>query len=210
MGISKAMMEKIMIAKSMESQSTNTVICGTRYGNVMSSRGSVIPHFVNQVLQKTPITITDPEMTRFMMTLSDAIDLVLFAFENGKSGDMFVQKSPAATIETLAHSLLELMNKENYPISIIGARHGEKLHETLLSSEELSHAKDLGSFYQVEPDIRDLNYKKFIEEGEDMVTQSIHKEGYTSANTRRLNIEEMKSLLLKLGPIEELSQTSTG
>jgi UDP-N-acetylglucosamine 4,6-dehydratase len=204
MGISKAMMEKVMVAKSMQLIGANSVICGTRYGNVMASRGSVIPHFVKQVMQNEPITITDPQMTRFMMTLSDAIDLVLFAFANGGNGEIFVQKSPAATVEVLAHSILELMGKDNHPVSIMGARHGEKLHETLLSSEEFAHAIDLGDYYKIEPDTRDLNYKNFIENGAVSITEAIHRDGYTSENTKQLNLKEMKNLLQKLGPIEKI------
>jgi len=204
MGISKAMMERVMVAKSMQLNGTDSVICGTRYGNVMASRGSVIPHFVKQVMQNNPITITDPQMTRFMMTLSDAIDLVLFAFANGGNGEIFVQKSPAANIETLTHSILGLMGKDNHPIIIMGARHGEKLHETLLSSEEFAHAIDLGGYYKIEPDTRDLNYKNFIENGEISTTDAIHRDGYTSENTNQLNLKEMKELLQKLGPIEKI------
>ena len=164
MGISKAMMEKVMVAKSRNSG--NTVICGTRYGNVMASRGSVIPLFVDQLQTGQPFTITDPNMTRFMMTLDDAVDLVLYAFERGTPGDIFVQKAPSATIETLAQAILELMGKPEYPINIIGTRHGEKLYESLLTREEMSAAEDLEGYYRIPPDLRDLNYGKYVEIGE--------------------------------------------
>ena len=195
MGISKAMMEKVMVAKSRNLSNDQTVICGTRYGNVMASRGSVIPLFVEQIRKNQAITITDPEMTRFMMTLEDAVDLVLYAFEHGKNGDLFVQKAPAATVEVLAKAILELMNKPSHPINIIGTRHGEKLYETLLSREEMVSAIDHGEYFQVPPDLRDLNYSKFVEVGEHKISRS---EDYNSHNTKRLNIEEMKDLLLKL------------
>jgi UDP-N-acetylglucosamine 4,6-dehydratase len=193
MGISKALMEKVMVAKSRESH--DTVICGTRYGNVMASRGSVIPLFVEQVQKGQPITITDPRMTRFMMTLDDAVDLVLYAFEHGHPGDIFVQKSPAATIGTLAHALLELHGRPDYPVAIIGTRHGEKLFETLLSREEMASACDLGSYYRVPPDLRDLNYGKFVETGERRISEATD---YSSHNTHRLDETEMRELLLRL------------
>lgn len=195
MGTSKAMMEKVMVAKSRNLQGTDTVICGTRYGNVMASRGSVIPLFVNQIQAGQPITITDPSMTRFMMTLDDAVDLVLFAFEHGKNGDIFVQKAPAATIEVLARALCDLVGKPDHPINIIGTRHGEKLYEALLSREELASAEDLGEYYRVSPDLRDLNYGKYVEEGEVKISSA---EDYNSHNTERLDVEGMKTLLLKL------------
>ena len=193
MGISKAMMEKVIVAKSRASDST--VICTTRYGNVMASRGSVIPLFVNQVLKDMPISVTDGEMTRFMMTLEDAVDLVLFAFESGNPGEIYVQKAPAATITVLTRALTELMSKSNYPINIIGTRHGEKLYETLLSREEMVAAKDLGNYFCVPPDMRDLNYAKFMDQGEIKISST---EDYNSHNTNRLNVKSMKDLLLKL------------
>ncbi len=198
MGISKALMEKVMVATSRNLEQTETVICGTRYGNVMASRGSVIPLFVDQVQTGKPVTVTDPEMTRFMMTLEDAVELVLYAFKNGRNGDIFVQKAPAATVRVLAQAILELMNKPGSPIQEIGTRHGEKLYETLLSREEMACAEDLGSYYRVPPDARDLNYAKFVDEGERRITQSTHGEDYNSHNTTRLDVAGMKDLLLKL------------
>lgn len=201
MGISKAMMEKIMVAKSRVLAGTDYVVCGTRYGNVMASRGSVIPLFVDQLLSGRPITITDPHMTRFMMTLEDAVDLVLYAFEHGSNGDIFVQKAPAATIETLAKALLELFGKPEHPLNTIGTRHGEKVYETLLSREEMACAEDRGDYYRIPPDLRDLNYEKFVEEGEIKITRS---DDYNSHNTKRLNVDGMKQLLLKLSYIQDL------
>lgn len=193
MGISKAMMEKVIVAKSRSSNGTN--ICATRYGNVMASRGSVIPLFTNQIRAGQPITITDPSMTRFMMTLEDAVDLVLYAFEHGNPGEIFVQKAPAATIETLAKALTELLGAQGHPINVIGTRHGEKLFEALLSREEMVAAHDLGGYYKVPPDLRDLNYGKYFEQGEIKISQATE---YTSHNTTRLNVAEMKALLMKL------------
>ena len=193
MGISKAMMEKIIVAKSRGSDAT--VICATRYGNVMASRGSVIPLFVEQIRAGKPVTITDPSMTRFMMTLDDAVDLVLYAFEHGKPGDIFVQKAPAATIETLAKALTGLMGVPNHEIRIIGTRHGEKLYEALLSREEMVAARDLGNYYCVPPDLRDLNYGKFVEQGEVRISEAVD---YNSHNTTRLDVKGMQALLLKL------------
>jgi len=198
MGISKALMEKVMVATSRNLENTNTVICGTRYGNVMASRGSVIPLFVDQIREGREITITDPEMTRFMMTLDDAVDLVLYAFKHGNNGDIFVQKAPAATIGVLVNAIVSLMRKTNYPINIIGTRHGEKLYEALLGREELACAEDLGAYYRVPPDGRDLNYGKFVDSGEKRITHSTHGEDYNSHNTTRLDVEGMKNLLLKL------------
>lgn len=198
MGISKAMMEKVMVATSRNLESTPAVICGTRYGNVMASRGSVIPLFVDQMLAGQPITITDPAMTRFMMTLDDAVDLVLYAFEHGQNGDIFVQKAPAATVETVAKALCDLLEMPNHPIRIIGSRHGEKLYEALLSKEEMAYAEDRGEYYRVPPDGRDLNYSKYVDRGEVKLTQALHAEEYHSHNTRRLDVEGMKRLLLKL------------
>lgn len=201
MGISKALMEKVFVAKSRNVNPAKTTICGTRYGNVMASRGSVIPLFVNQINSGTPVTITDPEMTRFMMTLDDAVDLVLYAFEHGNSGDIFVQKSPAATMHTLAVALTELLGKPEHPVRIIGTRHGEKKHETLLSREEMAHAADLPKYFRVPPDLRDLNYGKFMEQGEKRISEATD---YTSANTERLDVDGMKQLLLKLDFIQDL------
>jgi UDP-N-acetylglucosamine 4,6-dehydratase len=192
MGISKAMMEKVIVAKSRSS--SDTVICVTRYGNVMASRGSVIPLFVDQIRASRPITITDPNMTRFMMTLDDAVDLVLFAFEHGKSGEIFVQKAPAATIETLAYALTELLGVLQHEVRVIGTRHGEKLFEALLSREEMVTAEDLGGYYRVPPDLRDLNYGKFVEQGETKITEAID---YNSHNTTRLDIAGTQALLMK-------------
>lgn len=206
MGISKAMMEKVMVAASRNLEGTQTTICGTRYGNVMASRGSVIPLFVQQVLKGNQITITDPSMTRFMMTLADAVDLVLYAFEHGNNGDIFVQKAPAATVETLTKALLELMDKPNHPVAVIGARHGEKLYESLLSKEERACAQDMGDYFRVPPDGRDLNYAKFVEEGETRITQAIHGEEYNSHNTTRLDVEGMKTLLLKLDFMQKIAR----
>ena len=200
MGVSKAMMEKIAIAKSRTADST--IISVTRYGNVMGSRGSVIPLFVQQIKSNIPISITDPEMTRFMMTLDDAVDLVMYAFKNGKSGDIFVQKAPAATIATLAKSIKKLMNKSNHKIEIIGTRHGEKLFEVLLTREEMVCAKDLGNYYRIPPDLRDLNYGKFIEKGEKQISKT---EDYNSHNTKRLDVKETQKLLLKLDCVTEAS-----
>jgi len=195
MGISKAMMEKVMVAKSRNVDETKTVICGTRYGNVMASRGSVIPLFIDQVKAGKPLTLTDPSMTRFMMTLADAVDLVLYAFEHGNNGDLFVQKAPAATVEVLAKALTALLGKPDHPIQVIGTRHGEKLYEALLSREEMVCAEDMGAYYRVPPDLRDLNYAKFVEEGE---TQISRTEDYNSHNTERLDVDGMQRLLLKL------------
>ena len=193
MGISKAMMEKVIVAKSRSSSST--VICATRYGNVMASRGSVIPLFTNQIRASQPITITDPNMTRFMMTLDDAVDLVLYAFEHGNPGEIFVQKAPAATIETLARALTDLLGVPDHPINIIGTRHGEKLFEVLLSREEMVAAQDLGGYYRVPPDLRDLNYGKFVEQGEVKISEAVE---YNSHNTTRLDMPGMQALLMKL------------
>ncbi|KMS51795.1 hypothetical protein V475_22260 [Sphingobium baderi LL03] len=193
MGISKALMEKVVVAKSRLSD--QTVICATRYGNVMASRGSVIPLFTNQIRAGQPITITDPEMTRFMMTLNDAVDLVLYAFEHGSPGEIFVQKAPAATIKTLATALTSLLDAPDHPIHTIGTRHGEKLFEALLSREEMAAAEDLGGYFRVPPDLRDLNYSKFFEEGEVRISEA---QDYNSHNTTRLDVEGMQMLLKKL------------
>lgn len=201
MGISKAMMEKVAVAKSRSS--TKTVICATRYGNVMASRGSVIPLFADQIRADKAITITDPEMTRFMMTLDDAVELVIFAFRNGKPGEIFVQKAPAATIETLARAMVGLAGKPDHPINIIGTRHGEKLYEALLSREEMAAAQDLGEYFRVPPDLRDLNYDKYFDKGETKITFA---EDYNSHNTTRLDVDGMKSLLLKLPFIQAMAR----
>ena len=193
MGISKAMMEKVVVSKSRFSD--RTVICATRYGNVMASRGSVIPLFTNQIRAGEPITITDPAMTRFMMTLDDAVDLVLYAFKHGNSGEIFVQKAPAATIDTLARALSELLGAADHPINAIGTRHGEKLFEALLSREEMAASEDLGEYYRVPPDLRDLNYEKFIDLGETRISRA---EDYNSHNTTRLDVAGMQALLKKL------------
>lgn len=205
MGISKAMMEKVMVAASRNLEGTGTVICGTRYGNVMASRGSVIPLFVDQVFAGKPITVTDPSMTRFMMTLADAVDLVLYAFEHGNNGDIFVQKAPAATVEVLAKAVLALMGKPEHPVHVMGTRHGEKLYEALLSREEMACAVDMGDYYRVPPDGRDLNYAKFVEQGEQRLTQTSHNEDYNSHNTQQLDVDGMKQLLLKLDFMQRIA-----
>ncbi|MDI3394710.1 polysaccharide biosynthesis protein [Pseudomonas sp. V98_8] len=199
MGISKAMMEKLMVAKARMQSEGETVFCATRYGNVMASRGSVIPLFIEQLRDGKPITITDPTMTRFLMSLEDSVDLVLHAFEHGRQGDIFIQKAPASTIEVLAQALKELFAKEN-EIRIIGTRHGEKLYESLVSREELAKAEDMGEYYRVPADNRDLNYAKFVVEGEVEISDF---EDYTSHNTTRLDVEGVKQLLLKLSYIQE-------
>jgi UDP-glucose 4-epimerase len=199
MGMSKALSEKVMIAKSRNLNGSGIVFCGTRYGNVMASRGSVIPLFIEQIKKGNSLTITDPNMTRYMMTLDDAVDLVIFAFKNGHTGDIFVQKSPATTIGILAKALLELYNAKN-EIKIIGTRHGEKLYETLVNREEMVKAEDLGNYYRIPADTRDLNYNKFFLEGQAQISQM---EEYNSHNTSRLTIEETKQLLLKLDSVRE-------
>jgi UDP-N-acetylglucosamine 4,6-dehydratase len=199
MGMSKALSEKVMVANSRNLSNSGMIFCGTRYGNVMASRGSVIPLFVEQMKKGEPLTITDPNMTRYMMTLDDAVDLVIFAFKNGKPGDIFVQKSPAATIEVLAKALMELYDVK-IPVKIIGTRHGEKLYETLVNREEMAKAEDLGKYYRIPADARDLNYNQFFIEGETQISQT---EEYNSHNTYRMNLEETKQLLLKLDFIRE-------
>lgn len=199
MGISKAMMEKVIVAKSRGNE--DTIISVTRYGNVMASRGSVIPLFVEQIRSGEGITITDPLMTRFMMTLDNAVDLVLYAFEHANPGEIFVQKAPAATIETLVKALTSLMNVSDHKIRIIGTRHGEKLYEALLSREEMVAAQDLGDYYCVPPDLRDLNYGKFVEQGEKRISEALD---YNSHNTLRLDVKGMKALLMKLPFIQAL------
>ncbi|MDR0774215.1 MAG: polysaccharide biosynthesis protein [Rickettsia sp.] len=199
MGLSKAMMEKLLIAKARMSSKGDTILCCTRYGNVMASRGSVIPLFVNQIKEGKPLTITDPNMTRFLMSLEDSVNLVLYAFEHGQQGDIFVQKSPASTIEVLAHAIKELFNANN-EIRLIGVRHGEKIYESLISCEEMVKAEDLGNYYKIPADNRDLNYSKFFVEGDINVASLTD---YTSSNTERLNIEQVKKLLLTLDFIKE-------
>jgi len=198
MGISKAMMEKLMIAKSRDADKNKTILCGTRYGNVIASRGSVIPLFINQIKSGQPLTITDPKMTRFMMSINSAVDLVLYAFKHGKQGDMFVKKSPACTIGDLALAIKELFKAKN-EIKIIGTRHGEKLYETLLTREEMAKAEDCGNYFRILADTRDLNYNKFFIEGEPEVSV---KEDYNSHNTKRLNVKEIKKILLKIDYIQ--------
>ena len=200
MGISKAMMEKLMVAKARTmDDDQHTVLCGTRYGNVMGSRGSVIPLFVKQIKEGKPITVTDPNMTRFLMSLNDAIDLVVYAFNHARQGDIFVQKAPACTIHDLAMAIREIFESHN-EVKIIGTRHGEKLYETLLTREELSKAEDLGDYYRIVPDDRDLNYNKYFTEGAEQVSLM---EDYNSHNTYRLTIDEIKGKLLKLDHIQQ-------
>jgi UDP-glucose 4-epimerase len=193
MGISKALMEKVAVAKSRSAGST--VICTTRYGNVMASRGSVIPLFVNQIRAGQPLTLTDPTMTRFMMTLDDAVDLVLYAFEHGRPGDIFVQKAPAATMETLAQALTQMLGVPAHPVHIMGTRHGEKRYESLLSREEMVAAEDLGDYYRIPPDLRDMNYGKYVEQGEAAISTATD---YNSDNTTRVDVAGMQALLHKL------------
>ncbi len=199
MGISKAMAEKLMVAKARMQRKGETVFCATRYGNVMASRGSVIPLFVSQLKEGKPLTVTDPNMTRFLMSLEDSVDLVLYAYEHGHQGDIFVQKAPASTIAVLAQALKELFGRDN-EIRVIGTRHGEKLYESLISREEMAHARDMGDYYRIPADNRDLNYAKYFSEGEEKISSL---DDYTSHNTNRLNVEEVKNLLLKLDYIRE-------
>ena len=199
MGISKAMAEKVMVAKARMQGETETVFCATRYGNVMASRGSVIPLFVEQIRSGKPLTLTDPNMTRFLMSLEDSVDLVLFAYANGQQGDIFIQKAPASTLENLAKALLELFGGNN-GMRIIGTRHGEKLYESLISREEMAHAQDLGKYFRIPADNRDLNYAKYFSEGEEKIAQF---EDYTSHSTRQLDVGEVRHLLLKLDYIKK-------
>jgi len=203
MGMSKALMEKMMISRARVHGVSGTVFCGTRYGNVMTSRGSVIPLFINQILTGSPLTVTDPSMTRFMMSIDDAVELVLYALQHGNPGDVFVKKGSAATIETLVRALKKLFNAEN-EIRIIGTRHGEKLYETLLTREEMAKAKDMGLYYQVPMDVRDLNYSCYFTEGEVAVSS---QEDYNSHNTIRLDEDELVKLLLKLDLVKEALDT---
>lgn len=200
MGVSKAMMERVAVAKSRNLDDDETMIACTRYGNVMASRGSVIPLFIDQIRAGKTITITDPAMTRFMMSLDQAVDLVIFAFKNGKNGDIFVQKAPAATIELLTTTLKNLLKKPEHEVKIIGTRHGEKLYETLLTKEEMVKAIDMGDYYRIPADTRDLNYSKFFEDGEEVITQAGE---YHSHNTHRLNEEELKEMLIDLHEIQD-------
>ena len=199
MGISKAMAEKVMVAKSRNISNESTVLCATRYGNVMASRGSVIPLFIEQLKKGEELTVTDPNMTRFLMSLEDSVDLVLHAFIHARQGDLFIQKAPASTIADLAQALKEIFKRDN-PIKIIGTRHGEKLYESLVSREEMAKAEDMGRYYRIPADNRDLNYKKYFVEGEQKVSEI---DDYTSHNTIRLNTEEVKKLILKLNYIQE-------
>jgi UDP-N-acetylglucosamine 4,6-dehydratase len=205
MGMSKALMEKCMVAKARMYGESSTVFCGTRYGNVMASRGSVIPLFLSQVLSGEPLTLTDPNMTRFMMTIEGAVELVLYAFVHGKPGDIFVQKAPSATIGTLAEALLKLLNAEN-GIRIIGTRHGEKLYETLLNREEMAQAEDLGDYYRVPADARDLNYSSFFSKGKTEVSEAVD---YNSHNTKLLDVEAMMALLLQLRCVQDVMDGKT-
>jgi UDP-N-acetylglucosamine 4,6-dehydratase len=199
MGISKAMAEKLMVAKSRTQLPGETVLCATRYGNVMASRGSVIPLFVSQIKKGKALTVTDPNMTRFLMSLDDSVDLVLYAFGNAEQGDIFVQKAPASTVADLADAIGQLFNSPN-DVKIIGTRHGEKLFESLISREEMAHADDMGDYYRIPADNRDLNYEKYFTEGEKVIAEL---DDYTSHNTQRLNVEQVKALLLKLDFIQE-------
>ncbi len=207
MGISKAMMEKVMIAKARVAEGTGTVICGTRYGNVLASRGSVVPLFMRQVSDGQPITITDPAMTRFVMTLDEAVELVRYAFEHGANGDLFVQKAPAVTIENLAHAVLDVMGRPDHPVRVIGTRHGEKLFETLLSREEMAVAEDRGDYYRVPPDNRDLNYDAYFKEGEQGLSRT---DDFNSHNTRRLDPGEMAAILRDLPFVRGYSAAESG
>jgi len=195
MGLSKAMMEKILIAKTRNLNASNTVGCCTRYGNVMASRNSAIPLFVSQILSNKPITVTDPNMTRFMMSLEESVDLVLYALNHGENGEIIVQKAPAVTLDILVKAIKDIFKKPNHPIQIIGTRHGEKLYETLLSREEMASVKEYGGYYKVKPDNRDLNYNAYVDKGIGSISEY---EDYTSHNTTRLNLEETKSMLLNL------------
>jgi len=199
MGLSKALMEKFMVAKARLQNEGETVLCATRYGNVMASRGSVIPLFVSQLKDGKELTVTDPNMTRFLMSLDDSVELVLHAYEHGRQGDIFVQKAPASTIGDLAHALKELLKLDN-PIKIIGTRHGEKLYESLVSREEMARAQDMAAYYCIPADNRDLNYAKYFNDGEERISVL---DDYTSHNTVRLSVEQVKSLLLKLDYIQE-------
>jgi UDP-N-acetylglucosamine 4,6-dehydratase len=199
MGISKAMAEKLVVAKSRNLSPTDTVLCCTRYGNVMASRGSVIPLFIDQIVANKPLTITDPNMTRFLMSLEESVDLVLYAYENAKQGDIFVQKAPASTVEDLAKALLNIYSSKS-EIKIIGTRHGEKLYETLVSREEMAHAQDMGKYYRIPADNRDLNYDKYYISGEDSISTA---QDFTSHNAQRLDVDGVKNLLLALDYVKQ-------
>jgi len=199
MGLSKAMMEKLLVAKARQLSETETVLCATRYGNVMASRGSVIPLFVSQIKEGKPLTLTDPNMTRFLMSLEESVDLVLYAFGHGRQGDIFVQKSPASTVGVLAEALKGIFCKEDHPVQVIGTRHGEKLYESLISREEMARVEDLGNYYRIPADNRDLNYAKYFSDGEEKIS---HLDDYTSHNTERLAVEQVQELLLKLDYIK--------
>jgi len=201
MGISKAMMEKVMVAASRSLDQTSTTICGTRYGNVMASRGSVIPLFAGQIRAAHPMTVTDPAMTRFMMSLSDAVELVMYAFQHGGNGDIFVQKAPAATLDVLTRAMREVFGKPDYPVRAIGTRHGEKLYESLLSREERAAAQDLDQYFRIPPDGRDLNYGKYVEEGEERISLA---GDYNSHNTRQLDVDELSDMLRGLPFIQRV------
>jgi UDP-glucose 4-epimerase len=198
MGLSKALMEKFMVAKARMQNEGETIFCATRYGNVMASRGSVIPLFITQLKENKPLTITDPNMTRFLMSLEDSVDLVLHAYEHGAQGDIFIQKAPACTVADLVQALKELFNRNN-PIQIIGTRHGEKLYESLVSREEMARAEDMGRHYRIPADNRDLNYNMYVSDGEEKIS---HLDDYTSHNTEQLSVEQVKALLLKLDYIK--------
>jgi UDP-N-acetylglucosamine 4,6-dehydratase len=199
MGMSKALMEKAMVARARMQSHGETVLCATRYGNVMASRGSVIPHFIAQIKKGGPMTVTDPHMTRFLMSLEDSVDLVLHAYEHGKQGDIFVQKASASTVGDLAQALREIFGKET-PVQVIGTRHGEKLYESLLSREEMARVEETERYYRVPADVRDLNYSKYFSVGEERIS---HLDDYTSHNTERLNVQKVKELLLRLDYIQE-------
>lgn len=199
MGLSKAMMEKVMLAKSRTIAGTSTILCGTRYGNVMASRGSVIPLFIEQIKAKKNITVTDPNMTRFMMSLDDAVELVLYAFKNARCGDIFVQKSPASTVQTVAQALKEIYSSDT-EIKIIGTRHGEKVYETLVNREEMAKAEDIGNYYRIPADSRDMNYDQYFSEGD---LELYKMDEYNSHNTQRLDVEGTKQLLLKLPEVKK-------
>ena len=198
MGLSKALMEKFMVAKARMQNEGETIFCATRYGNVMASRGSVIPLFITQLKENKPLTITDPNMTRFLMSLEDSVDLVLHAYEHSAQGDIFIQKAPACTVADLVQALKELFNRDN-PIQIVGTRHGEKLYESLVSREEMARAEDMGRYYRIPADNRDLNYNMYVSDGEEKIS---HLDDYTSHNTERLDVEQVKALLLKLDYIK--------
>ncbi|HAZ11704.1 MAG: UDP-glucose 4-epimerase [Bdellovibrionales bacterium GWA2_49_15] len=205
MGMSKALMEKVMVASSRGLEKQNTVICGTRYGNVMASRGSVIPLFIDQILSGKPITITDPKMTRFIMALDEAVELVLYAFKHGKNGDLFVKKAPATNLQTLANAVRKFMKHEDHEIAIIGTRHGEKLYETLMTREEMARAEDLGDYYKIYPDSRDLNYEIYFEQGENLISKM---DEYHSHNTKQLTENEMIDILKHLHELKDLKNLS--